>query len=108
VFVSWILKPSDYLPIHVSRFNFCLAVISKFKPSQMHIPIRRAGTPSAISQLPEAQYQDEFYHSVFSVTAGNVRISPEFASARGAHMIGRIDFFVPKVQWGIEIIHNGD
>lgn len=43
---------------------------------------------------PEGQYQDEFYLSVFHVTNGNVRISPEFASATGADMVGRIDFFI--------------
>jgi len=73
----------------------------------MYIPIRRVGVPSAKGPLPEAQYQDEFYRSLFSTTAGNVRISPEFASAKGAHAIGRIDFLIPTVRWGIEIIRDG-
>lgn len=74
----------------------------------MHIPIRRVGAPSIISPLPEAQYQDEFYRSLFSVTAGNVRISPEFASAKGADVVGRIDFFIPVAKWGIEITRDGN
>jgi len=108
VFVSWLLHPSDDMPNYTSPFELCLAVISKFKPSQMHTPIRRVGTSGAITQLPEAQYQDEFYRSIFSATAGNVRISPEFATARGAHVAGRIDFFIPVVNWGIEITREGN
>jgi len=106
-YLSWLLNPSDNMPIHKSIFELCSAVISKFKPSQMHIPLRRVGALSNDS-LPEAQYQDEFYRSLFTATAGNVRISPEFASARGAHMTGRIDFFIPKTRWGIEIIRDGN
>jgi hypothetical protein len=73
----------------------------------MYIPICRIGAPSTMDPLPEAQYQDECYRSVFSATAGNLRISPEFASATGAHVTGRIDFFVPIVKWGIEIMRDG-
>jgi len=39
----------------------------------------------------------------FFVTAGNVRISPEFASAKWADVVGRIDFFIPVAKWGIEM-----
>jgi len=107
-YISWIVQPSNDMPWYPSAFDLCIAVISKFKPSQMHIPIRRVGVPSAKGLLPEAQYQDEFYRSLFSATAGNVRISPEFASAKEAQPTGRIDFFVPTVKWGIEITRNGD
>ena len=106
-FISWILEPSNNMPSYPSALELCFAVISKFKPSRMHIPIRRAGAPSTMEPLPEARYQDEFFRSVFSVAAGNVRISPEFASARGAHVTGCIDFFIPTVKWGIEIIRDG-
>ena len=106
-FVSWTLGPSDNMPMYPSAFELCFAVISRFKPSQMHIPIRRVA-PSTLDPLPEAQYQDEFYRSVFSLTAGSVRISLEFASARGAHVTGSIDFFIPIVKWGIEITRDGN
>lgn len=108
VYISWLLAPSNNMPAYPSVFKLCLAAISNFKPSQMHIPICRVGAPSPITQLPEAQYQDEFYRSVFSVTAGNVCISPEFASVRGADVMGCIDFFIPVVKWGIEIIRDGN
>jgi hypothetical protein len=108
VIISWFLMPSDGMPKYPTVFDLCFAVLSNFKPSQMHIPIRRVGPSSVISPLPEAQYQDEFYRSLFDVTAGNVRISPEFASAKRAHVVGRIDFFIPLVKWGIEITRDGN
>lgn len=108
VYISWLLAPSDNMPAYPSAFKLCLAAISNFKPSRMHIPIRRVGAPSPVTRLPEAQYQDEFYRAVFSVTAGSVRISPEFASATGADVVGRIDFFIPVVKWGIEIMRDGN
>jgi hypothetical protein len=58
--------------------------------------------------LPESQYQDEFYRSVFSATCGNVCLSPEFASAWRAKAAGHIDFFIPIVKWGIEITRDGN
>jgi hypothetical protein len=108
VYISWLLAPSNNMPAYSSVFNLCLAAISKFKPSQIHIPIRRVGAPSHTTRVPEAQYQDEFYRAVFSVTAGSVRISPEFMSATGADVVGRIDFFIPVVKWGIEIMRDGN
>jgi hypothetical protein len=57
--------------------------------------------------LPKAQYCDEFYRSVFSLTSGNVCLSPDFASAKGAHIAGCIDFFIPIVKWGIEFTRDG-
>lgn len=105
--ISWIIEPSN-MSNYASPFELCFEVISHFKPSQMHIPTHRVGAPNAIDRLPEAQYQHEFYRSIFDATAGNVCISPDFASAKGAHMIGCIDFFIPIVKWGIEIIRDGD
>jgi hypothetical protein len=73
----------------------------------MELPIRRVNGGST-DLPPEAQYQDEYYRSLLAVTCGNVRISPEFASARGAKVAGRIDFFIPGVKWGFEITREGD
>jgi len=92
VITSWFLEPSNDMHQYCTVFELCLAVLSNFKPSQMHILIHRVGATSTISPLPKAQYQDEFYRSLFSVTAGNVCISPEFASAKGADVVGHIDF----------------
>ena len=95
------------MPHLTSLFDLAFDAISKFKPSQLHLPIRRV-SPRSTDKLPEAQYQDEFYRSVFSITFGNVRLTPEFASARRAHAAGRIDFFIPVVKWGIEFTRDGN
>jgi hypothetical protein len=107
VCLSWRLEPTNNMPHLTSLFDLALDAISKLKPSQLHLPIHRVSHRST-DKLPEAQYQDEFYRSVFSVTFGNVRLSPEFASARRARVAGRIDFFIPVVKWGIEFTQDGN
>lgn len=106
VCVSWMLEPTIEMLEFASPLDLAINVISKFKPSQLKNPIRRAG-PRLADKLPETQYQNEFYRSVLSVTSGNVCISPEFASASSAPVAGRIDFFIPVVKWGIEITRDG-
>jgi len=100
VCISRRLEPTNGMPNFTSLFDLALDVISKFKPSQLKLTIRHGVEPSSMDKPPEAQYQDEFYRSLFSVTSGNVRLSPEFASAKGAHVAGRINFFIPMVKWG--------
>jgi hypothetical protein len=105
--LSWRLTPTNDIPNFDSILHLSLMVISAFKPSQLNLPIRRIGTQSTDTP-PEAQYQDEFYRSLFLITHGNVRISPEFASAKKAQVLGRIYFFIPSVKWGIEITQDGN
>ncbi|KAF8316527.1 hypothetical protein F5887DRAFT_1150370 [Amanita rubescens] len=105
--LSWRLQPTDGLPQFETPYALSLAVLKQFKPSQMKLAIRRVDGGST-DLPPEAQYQDEYYRSLIAVTCGNVRISPEFASARKAKVAGRIDFFIPNVKWGIEITRDGD
>ncbi|KAF8638655.1 hypothetical protein AX17_002036 [Amanita inopinata Kibby_2008] len=105
--ISFKIDPTDELPKFDSPFELSVATIGKFKPSQLHIPIRRAGPITTVQRPPEAQYQDEFYRAAFLVTRGNVRITPEFASWPGAKVAGRIDFFIPSIKWGIEITRDG-
>ena len=45
---------------------------------------------------------------MIDVNNGNTAISPEFSSAQGAKVAGRIDFVIPSVQWGIEVIRDGN
>ncbi|KIL59210.1 hypothetical protein M378DRAFT_180929 [Amanita muscaria Koide BX008] len=71
-----------------------LDAISKFKPSQLRLPIRSVS--------------DEFYRSIFAITCGNVFVSPEFASAGRVRVPGRIDFVIPVVKWGIEFAQDGN
>ena len=105
--LSWRLQARDNLPKFETPYALSLQVLANFKPSQMHLPIRRANGGSA-DLPPEAQYQDEYYRSLLAITCGNVRITPEFASARGAKVAGHIDFLIPGVKWGIEITRQGD
>lgn len=102
--LSWMIEPTDDMPHFTSLFELSLKTITKFRPSQL-LTLRRVASES--THPPEAQYQDEFYNSLLFVTSGNVRISPEYASAKGARKAGRIDFFIPIVKWGIEITRDG-
>jgi hypothetical protein len=104
--LSWKLEPRNDMPNFPSLFELSLEVISKFRPSQLRLPFRRVGSASTLP--PEAQYQDEYYNSLLAATFGNVRMSPEYASAQEARVAGRIDFFIPIVKWGIEITRNGN
>ena len=105
--ISWRLKPTNDMPKFPSLFDLALQAISRFKPSQLQLPICRVNPTVSTDKPPEAQYQDEFYRSIFSLTGGNVCLSPEFASAREADIAGRIDFFIPIMKWGIEITREG-
>lgn len=107
VLLSWRLEPTNEMPHFTTLYDLALDAIFKFKPSRLHLPICRVG-PSSTDRLPEAQYQDEFYRSVFATTSGNVRIFPGFASARREPVAGRNDFFIPVVKWGIELTRDGD
>lgn len=82
-------------------------VLGRFKYSQWTLPIRRAGLETTSDSPPEAHYQDEFYRALHDFTKGDVLVSPEFASAGGASMAGRIDFCIASKKWGIEITLDG-
>ena len=105
--LSWRLQATDDLPQFESPYALTLQVLAEFKPLRMKLSIHRVDSVSTVLP-PEAQYQDEYYRSLLAVTCGNVRISPEFASARKAKVAGRIDFLIPDVKWGIEITREGD
>ena len=106
VCLSWKIEPTTDMPHFTSLFELSLETITKFKPSQLRLTLRRVASES--TKPPEAQYQDEFYNSLLFVTSGNVRISPEYASANGVCKAGRIDFFIPIVKWSIEITRDGN
>lgn len=58
----------------------------------------------AIIRPVEAAYQDEFYRALHTVLGFSAKISSEW-SGDGS---GRIDFRLPEVQWGIELLREGD
>lgn len=53
---------------------------------------------------PEAQFQDELYRALHLVTGGKCNIHSEFSYTSR----GRLDFFLKKKQWGIEVMREGD
>ncbi|KAK2467975.1 hypothetical protein APHAL10511_000270 [Amanita phalloides] len=101
------LIPTNDMPAFQSLYELSIKVISRFKPSQFTLPNRRVGA-GFCERPPETLYQDEFYRCLLAVTCGNVRISPEFATAQQARKAGRIDFFIPSVKWGIELTRDGN
>jgi hypothetical protein len=105
-YVSWRLSPPLEYHQYASILELVIHALSHFKPSQLLIPIQRAGRQLG-STPPEAQYQDEFYRALHDATSGRVCISPEFASGRRARVAGRIDFYLQSEKWGIEITRNG-
>ncbi|KAK2462613.1 hypothetical protein APHAL10511_005346 [Amanita phalloides] len=105
--ISWMLAPTDDLPRFASLYDLSIKVISRFVPSRLASREPRVGAGFS-ERPPEALYQDEFYRCLFDVTRGNVAISPEFATAQKARKEGRIDFFIPNAQWGIELTRDGD
>ncbi|KAK2462631.1 hypothetical protein APHAL10511_005364 [Amanita phalloides] len=107
VVLSWMLDPTDDMPDFQSPLDLCTTVISKFNPSQLKSPMRHVGACFS-ERPPEAHYQDEFYRCLFDLTHGSVSISPEFATAQKVRKAGRIDFFIPRVRWGIELTRDGD
>ncbi len=106
VALSWILVPGQVdLPSDLNMLVW--EVVGRFKYSQLTLPIRRAGPETPSDLPPEAQYQDEFYRALHDFTKGGVLVSPESASASGASVAGRIDFYIASKKWGIEITRDG-
>lgn len=104
--VSWKLEPLDHRPPFPTILDMVFNVISRFKPSNLRLLYPRMhGSPT--ENPHEAIYAQEFYRSLHDLTRGSVRITPDFASASGAPVLGRIDFFVPQSSWGIEILRDG-
>lgn len=81
-----------------SVFAFAEQVILKFSPRNLTPRVVGSSTQT----IPEAQFQDEFYHASVILTNG-VMSFPEFGNKQG-----RIDFFIPSKKWGIELLRNGD
>ena len=87
---------------HIEETNvvdFAMNVIMRFSP--VNLVKRSIGRKT--QTIPEAQYQDEFYHASLSHTKGSVMSFPEFGNKKG-----RIDFFIPSKRWGIELLRDGN
>jgi hypothetical protein len=81
--------------------DFVIDVIQMFS-RQMLLTTRRVG-PAGYVQRPPAQYKDEFYRCCHIHSNGSLVTFPEFGTAKG-----RVDFYMPAKEWGVELLQDGD
>jgi len=102
---SWLLDPPQgYVLPYQNLLELIKAALERFRPNQLRLDDRRAGINA--HRPPEAQYQVELYRCLHDVTGGSVRISLEYATAKGSKP-GRLDFILPEAGWGIELTRDG-
>ena len=81
-----------------SILTFVIDIIRKFSPkrfaTEQTLPF------GEIRQIPEAQYQVEFYRCCSN---GSIVTFPEYGTRQG-----RVDFYIPAKEWGVELLCNGD
>ena len=80
--------------------ELALLAIRHFRRSALQAPARIG--PSTIHRPHEAIFQDEFYRGCHVASKGKILATPECGTKRG-----RIDFFVPGLKWGFELLRNG-
>ena len=105
MYVSWKLIPRVLNCPFTNVREMTFSIVKHFVPSQLSAPTS-IGCASTDRPL-EARYQYEFYRGLFKATNGGVRICPELLSAPGA-LKGRIDFFIPGKNWGLELTREGN
>jgi hypothetical protein len=88
------------LPLELS-----LAVIKKFKPSQLSMPPRGPGLAQN-DNPPEVQFCMEFYRSIHCLSKGNVLPSPEY-DKKGYKGGGAVDILIPGYGFGVELLADG-
>ena len=92
----------DAIPFHAEDIvQFVIDVVSKFSPRMLSTS-RRLG-PGRVQRSPEARYQDEFYRCCHTRSNGSLVTFPEFGMAKG-----RVDFYIPTKEWGVELLRDGD
>jgi hypothetical protein len=87
-------------PLDVSLSEFVMGVIRRFSPRRLSA--LRNG-PGFTHRPPETQYQDEFYRCWFECSRG--LLPPPISEISGDY--GQVDFFVPTMHWGIELLREG-
>lgn len=92
----------DGIPFHTLR-DLCIAALEKFSPTSLVSHGRKIGNAPGASR-PEAQYAYELYRCIYKVTGGKCIVHGEYSYTTK----GRIDFFIKKRAWGIEVIKDGD
>lgn len=91
----WQLEPT--IPPEATLLEFIKRVIRGFSYSKLFT--MRDVNGSYVQDIPEAHYQQEFYRSC---GVSSTLIFPEFGCSSG-----RVDFYVPSKEWGIELLREG-
>lgn len=78
------------------------AVLREFSPKNLSLDTR-LGTGATVRPV-ESCYQDEFYRCLHEVLGFASYVRSEWSGDGD----GRIDFRIPAVGWGIEILRDGD
>jgi hypothetical protein len=95
----WGTTPST--PFNMTKLlDFAVTVIRMFSPQAL---ATRGIGPAFIQRPPETQYQDEFYRCCHRYSKGSLVAFPEYGTKSG-----RVDFYIPSKEWGIELLRNGD
>jgi hypothetical protein len=100
---SWKLMPSKQYNYPGDIFALIKDTMAGFRPNQLSRSSRRPEMD--VQDPPEVQYWHEWYRSLHKVIVGNVVVSPEYATVPGKRR-GRVDFLIPSMKWGVEIIRD--
>ena len=99
-FVEW--KLWDYYPPPPIKtgdiLTFVISIIKNFSPKRL--ATERTLPSGEIQLVPEAQYQVEFYRCC---SDRSILTFPEYGTGQG-----RVDFYIPAKEWGVELLRNGD
>jgi hypothetical protein len=99
-FVEWKLW-DHYPPLPIVTgdiLTFVTNIIKKFSPKRL--ATERTLPFGEIQPVPEAQYQVEFYRCCSN---RSIVTFPEYGTRQG-----RVDFYIPAKEWGVELLRDGD
>jgi hypothetical protein len=82
-----------------------MKVLEKFSSSSLRFCTEGRLSSSGKPRPMEAQYQCEFYKAFNAVVGRGVPISSEWSRGDKRHN-GRVDFWIPQKQWGIEFTRD--
>lgn len=100
----YLTRSSVPFPIQEYPSVDCLAKASLKEFSFKNLSSEVRLSTAAVTRPVEAAYQDEFYRALHTVLGFSTKVTSEW-SGDGC---GRIDFWLPDVGWGIELLRDGD
>ncbi len=99
-YTEWLLLESEE-PFNASEF--VIEVLKHLSPKNLKTREDLRSSSSTPRPIPEAQFQQEFYHACCEYTKGVVTTFPKCGTAKGW-----INFFIRSKKWGIELLRDGD